>query len=111
MVGMVWAYFYLFTIFVIFIVYEGRYACFNPLIPAGTAEQPTRFLGRNWEDCSIGSGREQIQKHYPIILLFIFCIQEFSNILTPQKLHTSSEDMVLSVCSTFLAQSTSMCSA
>lgn len=32
----------------------GAFGCFNPTIPAGTPDHPTRILGRNWEHCSIG---------------------------------------------------------
>ena len=32
------------------------YGCYNPPIPSGTAAQPTRILGRNWANCSIGEG-------------------------------------------------------
>ena len=34
----------------------GNSVCYNPAIPSGTAERPTRFLGRNWQNCSLPSG-------------------------------------------------------
>ncbi len=33
----------------------GPYGCFNPTIPAGTAAQPTRILGKNYASCSAGN--------------------------------------------------------
>ena len=33
----------------------GPFGCFNPPIPAGTAQQHTRILGRNWANCSVGT--------------------------------------------------------
>lgn len=35
----------------------GPYGCFNPTIPAGTAQQHTRILGRNWASCSTANGQ------------------------------------------------------
>ena len=34
---------------------QGPYGCFNPAIPAGTAAQPTRILGRNYAACNAGN--------------------------------------------------------
>ena len=34
----------------------GNLVCYNPTIPSGTATQPTRFLGRNYQNCSLPSG-------------------------------------------------------
>ena len=33
------------------------YGCFNPTVPAGTAQQHTRILGRNWANCGTASGQ------------------------------------------------------
>ena len=33
----------------------GPYGCFNPAIPAGTAAQPTRILGKNYASCNVGN--------------------------------------------------------
>ncbi|MEO6924344.1 MAG: hypothetical protein ABI142_11000, partial [Bryocella sp.] len=34
----------------------GSYACYNPPIPAGTAEHHTRILGQNYASCNTGGG-------------------------------------------------------
>lgn len=33
---------------------DGPYGCLNPTIPAGTEQQPTRILGRNYASCNLG---------------------------------------------------------
>ena len=37
----------------------GPYGCFNPTIPAGSAAQPTRILGRNYASCSLGNASDR----------------------------------------------------
>ncbi len=34
----------------------GSYTCYNPPIPAGTAQQHTRILGQNYANCNVGDG-------------------------------------------------------
>ncbi len=36
----------------------GPYGCFNPPIPACTAAQPTRILGKNYAACSVGNAQD-----------------------------------------------------
>ena len=38
---------------------SGPYGCFNPTIPAGTAAQPTRILGRNYASCNAGNAPDR----------------------------------------------------
>lgn len=38
---------------------SGPYGCFNPTIPAGTAAQPTRILGRNYASCNVGNAMDK----------------------------------------------------
>lgn len=34
---------------------QAPWGCFNPVIPAGTAQKHTRILGRNYEHCNVGN--------------------------------------------------------
>jgi hypothetical protein len=39
----------------------GPYGCFNPTIPAGSATQPTRILGRNYASCNVGNKADKTE--------------------------------------------------
>ncbi len=41
---------------------SGPYYCHNPTVPAGTPQQHTRILGRNWASCSTGAGQPDPSK-------------------------------------------------
>ncbi len=40
---------------------NGPFSCFNPTIPAGTATQHTRILGRNYASCKVGNAADPTQ--------------------------------------------------